>query len=81
MMKNNQPSKKPKPRNNYLRFSGVAIQMGTIIGLGAWGGSSLDAHYSITNKLFTITITLLAVAISMYIVIKEVINMSKNNDE
>jgi hypothetical protein len=55
--------------------------MGTIIGLGAWGGSSLDAHYSITNKLFTITITLLAVAISMYIVIKEVINMSKNNDE
>ncbi|MCB9363838.1 MAG: AtpZ/AtpI family protein [Flavobacteriales bacterium] len=80
-MKNNQPLKKPKPRNNYLRFSGVAIQMGAIIGLGAWAGSALDAHYQITNKLFTISVTLLAVAISMYLVIKEVINMSKDDDK
>lgn len=80
MMKNNQPSKKPKQRNNYLRFSGVAIQMGAIIGLGAWGGSSMDAHYQNTNKLFTIILTLLAVAASLYLVIKEVINMSKDDE-
>ena len=68
-------------RNNYLRFSGVAIQMGAIIGLGAWGGTSLDAHYQITNKFFTISLTLFAVASSLYLVIKEVINMSKEDDK
>ena len=81
MMKNNQPSKKRKPLNNYLRFSGVAIQMGAIIGLGAWGGSSLDSHYHITTKLFTIILTLIGVAASLYLVIKEVINMSKDDDK
>jgi len=55
--------------------------MGAIIGLGAWGGSSLDAHYQITTKLFTITLTLLGVAASLYLVIKEVINMSKDDDK
>ena len=54
--------------------------MGAIIGLGAWGGSSLDAHYQNTNKLFTIILTLLAVAASLYLVIKEVINMSKDDE-
>jgi hypothetical protein len=55
--------------------------MGAIIGLGAWGGSSLDAHYQISNKLFTITLTLFAVAASLYLVIKEVINISKDDDQ
>lgn len=81
MTKNEKSSKKPKLPNNYLRFSGIAIQMGAIIGLGAWGGSSLDAHYQISNKLFTITLTLFAVAASLYLVIKEVINISKDDDQ
>ena len=81
MKKNNPSTKKPKRHNTYLRFSGVAIQMGAIIGLGAWGGSSLDAHYQNSNKLFTIILTLSAVAGSLYLVIKEVINMSKDDDK
>ena len=79
-MTKNEKSSKPKQRNNYLRFSGIAIQMGAIIGLGAWGGSALDTHYHNTNKLFTIVLTLLAVAASLYLVIKEVINMSKDEE-
>ena len=79
MTKNEKSSKKSKPHNSYLRFSGVAIQMGAIIGLGAWGGSALDTHYQISNKIFTITLILFAVASSLYLVIKEVINMGKDD--
>ncbi len=81
MTKSKDPSKKNKPRNNYLRFTGAAIQMGVVIGLGAWGGISLDKHYQTSNKVFTIILTLLGVGISLYLIIKEVINMSKDNDE
>ena len=43
MKKNENPSKKPNNSlNQYARFSGVAIQMGVIIGLSAWGGKKLD---------------------------------------
>ncbi len=55
--------------------------MGAIIGLGAWGGSSLDTYYQNSNKLFTISLTLLGVAASLYLVIKEVIKMSKDDDQ
>lgn len=54
--------------------------MGATIGLGAWGGSALDSHYQ-TNKIFTLILTILGVGISLYLVIKEVIQMSKENDE
>lgn len=81
MTKSKEPSKNSKPRKNYLRFSGLAIQMGAIIGLGAWGGMSLDEHYQTSNKVFTISVTLFAIAASLYLVIKDVINMSKEDDE
>ena len=81
-MKNNKkPLNKSKAHNNYLRFSGIAIQMGAIIGLGAWGGVSLDNYYQNTNKAFTISLSLIAIAASLYLVIKEVIKMSKEKDD
>lgn len=80
MKKNKKSSNKLKQRNNYLRFSGIAIQMGGVIGLGAWGGVTLDNHYQNTNKLFTILLTLIAVAAALYLVIKEVVKISKDDE-
>ena len=75
------PSKKPTPLNKYVRFSGMAVQMGVTIGLGAWGGSKLDEYYQIDSKIFTIILSLLAIAASLYIVIREVIKMQKEDEE
>lgn len=80
-MTKNKKSSKPKQPNKFIQLSGVGLQMGAIIGLGAWGGFWLDTHYHISNKLFTIILTLLAVAASLYIVIKEVIKISKDDNK
>ena len=72
-----EPSKK-KPLNNYVRFSGVALQMGATIFLGAYLGKWLDAKYPADKKWFTIVCTLAAVALSLYNVLRQV---NKINEE
>jgi len=66
--------KQPKKQlHKYARFSGIAFQMIVIIVLGAYAGRKLDEAYPNENQLFTIICLLLAVAISMYYVIKQVL--------
>jgi F0F1-type ATP synthase assembly protein I len=78
MNKNQLPPKQP---NSFLRFSNLAIQMGAIIGLSAWGGTKLDAYFNTTEPYYTITASLLGIGAALYIVIKDVISSSKNEDE
>ena len=81
MKKNKKLSKKSKPLNNYAKFSGMAVQMGVTIALGAWGGSKLDEKLNTNSKVFTIVLSLLAIGISLYLVIREVINMQNDNEK
>jgi len=68
---NNRPSK-------FLRFTSVAFQMGGTIFLGNYLGQWLDVKF---NKDFLeTTITLLSVFMSMYLVISQVIKVSKEDD-
>jgi len=62
-----------KPLNAYLKYSGLAIQMGVIIGLGAWGGTALDAHYHTRKPVFTIILSLLSIVIALYLVLRDFI--------
>ncbi|MCM4167946.1 hypothetical protein KCTC52924_01234 [Arenibacter antarcticus] len=66
---------KPPNKNNGLKnaaiLSGIAIQMGIIIFLAAQGGKWLDAYLGMESKTFTIIITLLGVAISIYLVLQQ----------
>ncbi|MBI2281406.1 MAG: AtpZ/AtpI family protein [Bacteroidetes bacterium] len=82
MKKNENPSKK---RNNslsqYARFSGVAIQMGVIIGVSAWGGKKLDEHFNLNKPYLTIVCSLTGVAIALYLIIREVIKMGKKDED
>jgi len=71
--------KQPKKQlHKYARFSGIAFQMIVIIVLGAYAGMKLDEAYPNKKQLFTITLSLLAVAISMYYVIKQVTKTPNN---
>ena len=81
MKKSKKPSKKSKQLNKYVKFSGMAFQMGAIIGIGSWGWMELDEKFQIDSKLFTITLSLASIFIAMYLVIKDVINMQNNNEE
>lgn len=66
-----------KQHNTFLRFSGAGLQMGLIIYLGNFIGKWLDSKYQ-TNYLEN-TVTLLAVFIAIYSLIKVAINTSKNS--
>ena len=63
----------PKPKNQtkyWLSLTGIALQMGVIIYLGAWCGGWLDEKYQKDNT-FTMVLTIFAVVISMYLVMKQ----------
>jgi len=76
MAKNNEPRK-----SDYLRYSSLGFQMAITIGLGAWAGTYLDEKYQTEKPYYSIAIILLAIAIALYQVIKEVTSMSQDNDE
>ena len=64
-------SEQKKP-NRFVRLSGVGIQMAATIFLGAFLGRYLDDKYPMEKKWWTIGLTIFAVAISLYNVLKQV---------
>lgn len=67
-----------KKNNLFLRFSSLGIQMGALIAGGAWLGKTLDEAQHNKTPGYTILFSLLGVAIGLYMVIKEVIHISKD---
>lgn len=72
-------TKKPKrPLNKFIRFSGIALQMGITIYFGSLLGKWFDNKYPNDNELYTKICTLVAVFLSIYSVIRQVSKLSKN---
>lgn len=73
--------KKDKPERSGLKkwavYSGVGFQMLVIIGLGAWAGVALDKAYPNEYSIYTIVCSLVAIAIALYFVIKQVNSQKK----
>ena len=62
----------------YSYYSGLAIQMGIIIAAGAYGGVKLDGYLQV-SPLFTLIGSLGGIALSMYLIIKDLkIKQNKN---
>jgi len=74
----NQKSKKPL-KNNYARFSGIAIQMFVIIGLGTYAGLKLDENYPNKHNLYTVGFSLGSVILAIIFVIKRILAASKDD--
>jgi len=72
----NQPKKQFNP---FIRFSSIALQMGVTIYLGSKLGEWLDIKFNNTNQLYYKIVTLTAVFIAMYAVIKQVLNLTNND--
>jgi len=72
---------KPKKRavDQFLKFSGLAFQMGLIISAGAYAGVKLDHYLEKDFPLFTLVFSLVAVFSALYFVIKEVISHSDDS--
>lgn len=70
--------KKKKQLNKFLQLTGVGLQMGITIYLGAWAGKKLDSHLGYEKKTFTIILTLVALVASLYSVIQQ---LNRINDK
>ncbi|WP_296316083.1 AtpZ/AtpI family protein [Winogradskyella sp. UBA3174] len=76
----NKQSKGQKNKlNSYTHFSGIAIQMFAIIGIGTFVGVKLDEKYPNKHNLFTLTLSLGSVIMSIVYVIRRIIAGSKEN--
>ncbi len=81
-----QPNHKHKPLrdqkdklNSYARFSGIAIQMFAIIGIGTFIGVKLDEKYPNEHNLYTVILSLTSVIMSIVYVIRRIIAGSKDD--
>jgi len=75
-----QKNKQKKEYNKYIRFSSIALQMGLTIYLGSKLGEWLDIKFNNENQLYYKVITLLAVFLAMFSVIRQVIKITNKND-
>ncbi len=65
--------------NSYARFSGMAIQMFAIIGIGTFIGVKLDEKYPNKYNLYTLILSLGSVIMSIVYVIRRIIAGSKDD--
>ena len=74
-MPTSQPSSpkknQPDDRNAYMKYATMGTQMIIIIGLGVFGGYSLDKHFGWKVPVFTLVLSLLSVAVAIYLSIKD----------
>lgn len=70
-----------KPLKKLIKFSGIAIQMGLTIYLGNKLGEWLDSKYINKHQTYTKLFTLIAVFGSMFSIIKQAVNLSKNKND
>ncbi|HLT32996.1 MAG TPA: AtpZ/AtpI family protein [Aquaticitalea sp.] len=69
--------KKGRPLNNYARYSGIAIQMFAIIGIGSFAGVKLDEHFNNDGNLWAIILSLSSTILAIVYVIRRIIANSK----
>ncbi len=71
--------KKSNQLNSYAKYSGIAIQMIIIIGIGAFAGVKLDEKFPNNHNLFTLVLSLTSVIVSVLFVIRQIIAASKDD--
>ena len=65
--------KEKKALNSYARYSSIAFQMVVIMLAGVFGGRELDRWLELQFPVFTLILTILAVILAIYFVIKDLL--------
>jgi F0F1-type ATP synthase assembly protein I len=73
----NQPQKKGKQLKNVAILSGIGFEMGAIIYGFVMLGKWLDSTYNAGEKMYIIICTLIGVAVSLFIVVKQLNRIHK----
>jgi hypothetical protein len=60
------PNKKPNPYNNYLKYSGLALQLLITIGVSGWVGYKIDEWLNLQYPVFMVILGMAGFGGSMY---------------
>ncbi len=63
----------PNRPDSFLKYGNMALQMGVVIGLSAWGGKKLDVYFHNNTPVFTIVLSLLGIGAALYLALKDFI--------
>ena len=66
------PNELRGPLKAYSRYLSLAIQMGVLIGAGAWGGRWLDQRMHLSKPAWGVVGTLLGLLVGLYFILKAV---------
>ena len=75
MSEKNQNKNNPKPHNKWIALTGAGIQMAVVIFATAFFGKKLDTYYETETAWFTLGFVLFGIFISLYLLIKQIINL------
>ena len=67
--------------NKFASLAGMGIQMGATIFIGAYFGKYLDGKYQFEKNWFTIALTLAAVGISLYNILKQLKKINGDDEK
>lgn len=76
----NQDEQNRQDANYYLKYSGMAFQMGGIILVGVLAGQKLDAWLS-TDPYLTVVLALLSIFAALYVSLKDLLVTKKPVDK
>lgn len=76
-LENQKTSQKKSRLNSYGRYSSMAFQMMAIIAGGSLGGLQLDKWIGNKFPFFTLSLSVISVALAVYFAIKDIININK----
>jgi len=63
--------------NKFARYTSLAFEMGIIIFAGAFVGNWLDKKYNLEKPYFTMILSLIAIFVSLFLIIKQLKNEKK----
>ena len=69
--------KKKTKVDNFIKYSGIGIQMGLVIGAFVYGGVKLDERRAGETPVFTIILSLFGVFSGIYLAVKDFIKKWK----
>ena len=70
-----------KQSKKFLVLTGIAIQMGVTVFLGAYLGKYLDMKYSFSKKWFTMLFTILSIGVSIYFLLRQLKRINEQDHE
>ena len=77
-MEPNPNNQNQKQRNAFAKYSSLGLQMVIIIGGGCYAGYKLDEYFKNTETpIFTIILSLVSIGLALYIVLKDLIKLTK----